>query len=121
MPEPIARALVSLTLLGVPAVALYAGYTDGRPVSAGLGVRSGDTIGIYNIATIPACRRRGYGAAMTSRIAADGAAAGCDLAILQASEMGRPVYERLGYETVVEYCAWVEPDPGPEPAVARDE
>ena len=109
MPESIARAIVPLALLDLPGIALYTGYTGGEPVSAGLGVRSGDTIGIYNIATVPSHRRRGYGAAMTSRIAADAAAAGCDAATLQASNMGRPVYERLGYATVVDYQAWIDP------------
>ena len=33
---------------------------------------------------------------MTARIATDGAAMGCDLAILQASTMGFPIYERMG-------------------------
>ena len=92
---------------------VYVGYTDGEPVTSGVGFRTGDTIGVYNIATIPSARKRGYGAAMTARIAADGAAAGCDVAILQASEMGRTVYERLGYRTVVEYMGYVEP-PKPE-------
>ena len=48
---------------------------------------------------------------MTRRIAADGAAAGCDVAILQASAMGYSLYERLGYRTVVEYMAYTEPGP----------
>ena len=110
MPEAIARAILPASIVSLPGIALYAGYTDGVPVSSGLGVRTGNTIGIYNIATIPSHRRRGYGAAMTSRIAADGAAAGCDVAILQASEMGRPIYEQLGFSTVVEYRAYIDPD-----------
>ena len=54
---------------------------------------------------------------MTARITADGRANGCDVAILQASEMGLSVYERLGYRTVVEYDGYVEPDgePSTEP------
>ena len=109
MPEAFARAIVPVSLLERPAFAVYVGYTGGVPVTAGLGIRSGDTIGVYNIATIPSYRRRGYGAAMTTRIAADGVAAGCDVAILQASEMGFPIYEALGYRTVVEYRGFVDP------------
>jgi hypothetical protein len=48
-----------------PEATVYVGYTDGQPVSTGLGIRTGRTIGVYNIATIEAARRRGYGAAMT--------------------------------------------------------
>jgi GNAT superfamily N-acetyltransferase len=112
MPEPVVRSIVSPASAARPEVTFYVGYADGRPVSSGLGVRTGRTIGVYNIATVPAARKRGYGAAMTARIAADGAAAGCDVAILQASEMGRPIYERLGYRTVVEYMGYIDPEPG---------
>jgi predicted acetyltransferase len=65
---------------------------------------------VYNIATVEGARRRGYGTAMTVRVALDGRAAGCDVAALQASEMGRPIYERLGYRTVVRYRAFADPE-----------
>ena len=71
------------------------------------GRRSGRTIGVHSIATVESARRRGYGAAMTARVVADGAAEGCDVAALQASEMGRPIYERQGFRTVVRYAAYV--------------
>ena len=109
MPEEWLRALMPISLIERPEVAVYVGYTDGEPVTTGLGLRTGRTIGVYNIATVPSARKRGYGAAMTSRIAADGAAAGCDVAILQASDMGRPIYEWLGYRTVVRYMGYVDP------------
>jgi GNAT superfamily N-acetyltransferase len=108
MPEAMLRAFVAADLWRQPGRAVYVGYAAGEPVSTGLGVRTGNTVGVYNIATIERARRRGYGAAMTVRVAADGAAVGCDVAILQSSEMGRPVYERLGYRTVVEYDGYAE-------------
>ena len=49
---------------------------------------------------------------MTARAMADGAVAGCDVAALQTSEMGRPIYERLGFQAVVRYMAYVDPVPG---------
>jgi GNAT superfamily N-acetyltransferase len=88
---------------------VYVGYADGSPVVSGLGWRSGRTIGVYSIATVQSARRRGYGAAMTARVMADGVDAGCDEAALQASDMGRPIYERLGFRTVVRYVAYVHP------------
>ncbi len=96
-------------LLGRPGCVVYVGYADGVPVASGLGWQSGRTIGVYSIATIESARRRGFGAAMTARVVADGVAAGCDVAALQASEMGRPIYERLGFRTVVRYTAYVDP------------
>jgi GNAT superfamily N-acetyltransferase len=113
LPEGLLRAVMVMDLIGREGAAIYVGYTDGEPVTTGLGYRSGRTIGVYNVATLAAARGQGYGAAMTRRVAADGVAAGCDVAILQASEMGHPVYERLGYRTVVEYMGYIEA-PTPE-------
>ena len=99
-------------LLERRACVVYAGYADGEAVVSGLGWRTGRTIGVYSIATIESARRRGYGAAMTARVVADGVVAGCDVAALQASEMGRPIYERLGFRTVVTYAAYIDPVSG---------
>ena len=109
MAEELIRGVVAPNLLDRDDVAIYIGYTDGEPVATGLGFRTGSTIGVYNIATVESSRGRGYGAAMTRRVVADGLAAGCDVAILQASPMGLPIYERLGFRTVVEYMGYVEP------------
>jgi hypothetical protein len=97
-------------LLDWPECVVYVGYVDGDPVVSGLGWRTGRTVGVYSIATIESARRRGYGAAMTARAVADGVVAGCDVAALQASEMGRPIYERLGFRTVVRYAAYRSPE-----------
>jgi GNAT superfamily N-acetyltransferase len=111
MAEDLIRSIVVPALLHRDDVAVYVGYADGAPVATGLGFRTGSTIGVYNIATVEGSRGRGYGAAMTRRVIADGVAAGCDVAILQSSEMGFPIYERLGFRTVVEYMGYVEPSP----------
>jgi len=97
------------SLLDRPECVVYVGYEDGDPVVSGLGWRTGRTVGVYSIATIESARRRGYGAAITARVVADGVVAGCDVSALQASELGRPIYERLGFRTVVTYTAYVRP------------
>lgn len=112
MPEPMLRTIVGADAWLRPGYSVYVGYSDGQPVSTGLGSRTGATIGVYNIATVEHARRQGLGAAITERVAADGAADGCDVAILQASAMGYPTYARLGYRTVIEYDAWIEPERG---------
>src|SRR6266540_1834685 len=68
MPQAWLEAVVTEALISHPGAALYVGYTDGLPVTTGLGIRTGETIGVYNIATVEPARRRGYGAAMTMRI-----------------------------------------------------
>lgn len=111
--EALIRSFLDPRQLDEPGVRYYVGYVDGEPVATGVGIATGRTIGVYNIATIESARRRGYGAAMTVRAALDGRAAGCDVAILQASSMGRPIYERLGYRTVVRYRAFIDPEAPP--------
>jgi len=102
----VAVETTGLELLATPECTIYVGYEDGLPVTSGLGWRSSRVIGVYAISTVPAARRRGYGAAMTARVIADGIAAGCDVAVLQASETGRPIYERLGFRVDVRYIAY---------------
>jgi GNAT superfamily N-acetyltransferase len=110
-PPALAVGTACPDLLDRPECVAYVGYADGAPVVSGLGWRTGGTVGVYSRATIESARRRGYGAAMTARVMADGLAANCDAAALQASEMGRPIYERLGFRTVVRYSAYVDPVP----------
>jgi GNAT superfamily N-acetyltransferase len=109
MDPEVVGAFVTEAAAARPDIALYAGYDGQLPVAAGLGMRVGRAIGVFNIATVEAWRGRGIGAAITMRVVDDGAAAGCDTAILQASPMGLRVYERLGFATVVEYDGYIEP------------
>lgn len=107
MARPMVDEFIGPRLWEAPGCTVYVGYADGAPVTAGFTVRSGRTIGVYTIATVLSARGRGYGEAMTRRIVADGAAAGCDVAVLQASSMGRPIYERIGFRLVQEYDVYV--------------
>jgi hypothetical protein len=111
MPVEWFEAAMGAELLVRSDITVYVGYSGGVPVTSGVGVRTGRTIGIYSIATVDAARRQGNGAAMTMRIVDDGAAAGCDVAILQSSDMGFRIYEGLGFRTVVEYMGYVDPAP----------
>lgn len=108
--RPLVDAIVSAAASADPRFTFYVGYVEGQPVVSGLAVLTGSTIGVYNIATIEEARRRGYGAAITRRILVDGAAAGGTVGTLQASDMGKPVYEALGFRTVITYRGYVEPD-----------
>lgn len=60
----------------------------------------------------PSARRRGLGALVTSRAVDYAFDHGSELAVLQASPSGRPVYERIGFAMVGLDRIW-------EPAGAR--
>ena len=95
---------VVMTLDGVRA---YVGEADGQVVTTAVGVTRGDNVGVFNVATPPEHRRRGYGAAVTARAAADGFAAGASWAWLQSSTAGYRVYEALGFRTLERWLCWV--------------
>lgn len=82
---------------------VWLGSVDGRVVSTATAFVSDGFVGVYAVATAEEARGRGYGEALTWE------ATMCrpDLpATLQASAMGRPVYERMGYRTVVSFTIW---------------
>jgi GNAT superfamily N-acetyltransferase len=84
----------------------YLGYVGVKPVATSLRIRTGDVAGVYFVSTLAEFRRRGFGEAMTRRAIADGRTAGCTLGYLQASKMGRPIYERMGFRVFEEYSEW---------------
>ena len=76
---------------------------DGEPLAASAflpGPQDSGLVGIFSVGTLERARGHGFGAVIT-RAAMDAARdAGARVAVLQASDMGRPVYERLGFDTV---------------------
>ena len=87
-------------------VRLCLGRSNGRPVAGSVLVVTGRTAGIYWVATDPRHRRRGYGEAVTWAALAAGRELGARVGFLQASPLGRPVYEHMGFRTVIEYLTW---------------
>ncbi len=86
---------------------VYVGEVDAELVSTALGVTRDGAVGIFNVATTAAHRRRGYGAAITARAIQDGVAGGASWAWLQSSPSGYGVYEALGFRTLERWRCWV--------------
>ncbi len=61
------------------------------------------------VGTVPRFRRRGLGGLVTAAAANAGFAEGADTAFLIASELGEPVYRRIGFRTVEDYRFWLPP------------
>jgi len=78
----------------------FTGFLDGEPVAVASLVMAGGYAGIYAVATLPAARKRGMGAALTAHAVREGARLGATQALLQATEMGFPVYRTLGFKRV---------------------
>jgi GNAT superfamily N-acetyltransferase len=89
-----------------PASRTYVARLDGRAVATSLGVILDGVVAIYNVATVTEARRRGSGTAITVAAMADAQAQGATAAILESSEMGRSVYERLGFREVTQVAIY---------------
>lgn len=81
----------------------FLSYVDGDPAACGQLLRTGEVAGVYSIGVRERFRRRGLGAAITAAALVAGRDSGCSIGVLQASPMGAPVYDRMGFETVTLY------------------
>jgi GNAT superfamily N-acetyltransferase len=86
-----------------PDFASYVGYAKGEPVASVATVTAAGVVGVYNVATAPAFRKRGYGEAVM-RHALEQAGAGAS--ILQATKLGLSLYERMGYRAVTRFLVF---------------
>ena len=77
----------------------YVGYLDGQPVAASELTVGGGVVGLYNICTLEAYRRRGFGMALPLQPLLDARTAGHTVAVLQAAAQGVRIYERIGFQT----------------------
>jgi hypothetical protein len=81
----------------------FLGILDGTPVATGSAFVDEHHVHVEFISSLPDCRGRGIGYAITA--AATLADPGLP-ALLIASDLGRPVYERLGYVTLSRFTMW---------------
>jgi ribosomal protein S18 acetylase RimI-like enzyme len=120
-------AIASYSSIGFPPE-VFAGYTnhagllaenivafiallDGEPVGIAMTMVSHGVAGIYWVGSLEQARGKGLGRAVTVAATNAGFDLGADVASLQASPMGKPIYLRLGYETAFEYQMLMSPMP----------
>ena len=106
LPKQFGALFLTEQLLRAPGAELYLGRIDGTPVSTSCLIPTQDVGGIYWVATLESHRKRGLGEALTWAAVRGGTAQGCRVASLQASAMGAPVYERMGFRTTLEYVKY---------------
>ncbi|MEV4499874.1 GNAT family N-acetyltransferase [Micromonospora arborensis] len=86
-------------------VSALAGTSTDGALASGMAMRVGDVAEIAGVATLPAARRRGLGAALTATLAHELRAAGTDLIFLSAgSDDIARVYLRVGFRRIGTAC-----------------
>ena len=104
IPAPIMDAMATLSgVVGTDGAWLrFVAFLDGRPVGSAGVHPTGDVAGLYNVTTLPGARRRGVGTAATLMALGEMRRRGVQTAVLGTTEMGRSIYERLGFRHVVD-------------------
>jgi GNAT superfamily N-acetyltransferase len=103
LPPHCSGHLHTIEAFGDPRYRAWVGYLRDHPVSTAAACIAGGLVGVYIVGTVPEARGKGYGEALTW--AAVTSAPELD-ATLQASEMGGPIYEQMGFRTIATWNVW---------------
>jgi ribosomal protein S18 acetylase RimI-like enzyme len=90
-------------VLRVPTCRVLVGESGGRVVATGTAVDQGSVGWLGGLVVDPEWQGRGFGRAMTEELIRGLQDAGCETLSLEATEQGRPMYERLGFRTETTY------------------
>ena len=78
----------------------YVGLVEGVPVSSGTVLAEFGVACIFQVATVPEARGKGYGTAVTLAPLRDMLGQGVKVGVLHSSKMGYSVYEKIGFKKV---------------------
>ena len=116
------RRLFYEFVLRTPTCQALAGVVEGMVIATGLATVNGSVGWLGAIVVAAEFRGRGLGRAMTEELCRRLRAAGCLTLSLEATDAGRPMYERMGFRLVTHYHqiqADHLPEPPAEPAGAH--
>lgn len=76
----------------------YLGFLNGKPVSTCVLFDGEGAAGLFYIGTVPEARKQGIAKAMVCYLLNTAKKKGYSISVLQASEMGYPVYKKIGFK-----------------------
>lgn len=88
---------------GKAGIRFYCGFYQNTPISVSFTLMHDDVVGLHWVGTLPEYRNKGAGLMVSLKPLLDARERGYKTAILFASEMGKSVYERLGFKEYATY------------------
>jgi ribosomal protein S18 acetylase RimI-like enzyme len=85
---------------------IYLARVDGEPVACVVSLDDGGDCAIWNVGTRETARGRGLATGLMRQALLDARERGCETTSLQATQVGRPVYRRLGYREMGPIEMW---------------
>ena len=79
----------------------YVGFVGKEPACTSGLFLGKEAAGIYNVSTLPSFRNRGFGSAITIKTSQAAYSFGYRIGVLQSSNVGRELYQRIGFQP---YC-----------------
>lgn len=89
------------------AIETYVAFEADTPVSAVSVTPSGDTAGIWAMATPPEHQRHGFGRGLLTQVVNDLRKRGVTRVFLVSSPAGRPLYTAMGFAPIAELTTWM--------------
>lgn len=80
---------------------------DGEAVASATASTADEVTGVYSVVTLPKARGKGPGRAVTVAVLRDARERGARMGVLESTEMGFPVYARIGFEHVGDFRLFV--------------
>lgn len=81
----------------------YLGYWRGEPVTTSMILLVNEVATVDMISTMPSARKQGFGTLMVQKVLQYAKNMKFQFAVLQASQSGRPVYRKMGFEEFCEF------------------
>jgi GNAT superfamily N-acetyltransferase len=91
------RLQTALGTMGEESLVLMLARSEGEPAAIAATFTDGDTAGFYCFATRPAMRRRGLATSLLNASCLHALREGATRALLQATDAGKPIYEKAGF------------------------
>lgn len=109
MPLDSVRTFALGRFIGHEDVQMFVGHIDGTIVTTATSVLSGETAGVFQVGTLEKHRGKGLGNVMTGHAIKAAVERGARISYLQASALGQPVYESMGFKTVLQHSLYEPP------------